>query len=66
VYFDYVSDILSNISPICRVEFQKLGDDLEYAKSKGDMDKYDGIATQIKESYRQCGSVCFICLHPCM
>jgi len=66
VYFDYVSDILSNISPICRVEFQKLGDDLEYAKSKGDMDRYADIAAQVKESYRRCGAVCFICLHPSM
>lgn len=55
-----MSNILSNISPICRIEFQKFGDDLEYAKSRGDMDGYDNIAEQIKESYRRCGSVCFM------
>ncbi|XP_024627389.1 uncharacterized protein [Medicago truncatula] len=53
-YESYIS--LHKILKEYRVEFQKLGDDLESAKSKGDMDRYNDIATQIRESYRQCGS----------
>lgn len=50
---------------ICRNEFQQLGDDLVYAKGR-DMDRYYDILEQLKESYRRCGPVCFLQLHPFM
>ncbi|XP_058743563.1 uncharacterized protein LOC131616291 isoform X1 [Vicia villosa] len=53
-YESYLS--LNKILEDYKIEFQKFGDDLEYAKSRGDMDGYDNIAEQIKESYRRCGS----------
>lgn len=53
-YESYLS--LNKILEDYRVEFQKLGDDLENAKSKGDMDRYEEIAAQVKESYRRCGA----------
>ncbi|XP_045787463.1 uncharacterized protein LOC123882865 [Trifolium pratense] len=37
-------------------EFNKLGVDLENAERSGNQDRYDGIAAQIMESYRRCGS----------
>ncbi|XP_004510345.1 uncharacterized protein [Cicer arietinum] len=52
-YESYLS--LNKILEDYRDEFQKLGNELEYAEKKGDMDRYDHIAAQIKESYRQCG-----------
>jgi len=33
-----------------------MGKDLEFAKGK-DMERYNNILTQLKESYRQCGEV---------
>lgn len=43
----------------CRKEFQKLGKDLEHAKDR-DMERYNNVLEQLKESYRQCGTVCSI------
>ncbi|XP_004510347.1 uncharacterized protein [Cicer arietinum] len=53
-YESYLS--LNKILVDYRDEFQKLGDELEYAKRKGDMDRYEDIAEQIKDSYRRCAS----------
>ncbi|KAL5062787.1 hypothetical protein RYX36_024524 [Vicia faba] len=52
-YESYVSlnKILQNYSN----EFQKLADDLELAKSKGDIDRYHHIVEQINESFGRCG-----------
>lgn len=51
----------NNIIPIiCRNEFQKLGKDLELAKGRGDEERYFDILGQLKESYQQCGTVCFV------
>ncbi|EXB34855.1 hypothetical protein L484_008115 [Morus notabilis] len=36
-------------------EFQKLGKDLEHAKGR-DMERYNNVLEQLKESYRQCGT----------
>lgn len=44
----------------CRNEFQKLGKDLEFAKGRGDKERYYDILGQLKESYLQCGTVCFV------
>lgn len=48
----------------CRNEFHKLGRDLENAKGK-DMEKYHSILGQLRESYRQCGTVSFILVVSC-
>ena len=53
-YESYLS--LNKILEEYKDEFQKLGDDLEYAKSKGNIDRYESIKAQIMESYRRCGS----------
>lgn len=51
----------NNIIPIiCRNEFQKLGEDLEVAKGRGDKERYFDILGQLKESFQQCGTVCFV------
>ncbi|KAK7389611.1 hypothetical protein VNO78_24788 [Psophocarpus tetragonolobus] len=51
-YDSYCS--LNKILESYRDEFQKLGNDLEYAKGR-DMDRYYDIVEQLKESYRRCG-----------
>lgn len=43
---------------MCRKKFNKLGKDLEIAKGK-DRERYYKLLGQLKESYHQCGSVCF-------
>ncbi|RDY01881.1 hypothetical protein CR513_14739, partial [Mucuna pruriens] len=51
-YDSYCS--LNKILESYRDEFQKLGNDLEYAKGR-DMGRYYDILEQLKESYRGCG-----------
>ncbi|GLT58348.1 hypothetical protein SLA2020_312480 [Shorea laevis] len=51
-YDSYCS--LNKILESYRIEFQKLGEDLEF--SEGNMEKYNKIVAQLRESYRQCGS----------
>ncbi|XP_045787462.1 dentin sialophosphoprotein-like [Trifolium pratense] len=53
-YQSYLS--LHKILMDYRDEFNKLGVDLENAERSGNQDRYDGIAAQIMESYRRCGS----------
>jgi hypothetical protein len=47
------------IPVICRNEFYDLGKELDSAKDR-DMERYYDILVQLKESYHQCGMVCFI------
>ncbi|KAK7255530.1 hypothetical protein RIF29_28943 [Crotalaria pallida] len=51
-YESYCS--LNKILESYRNDFQKLGNDLEYAKGR-DMDRYYDIVGQLRESYQRCG-----------
>lgn len=52
-YDSYCS--LNKILESYRKGFQKLGKDLEHAKDR-DMERYNNVLEQLKESYRQCGT----------
>jgi hypothetical protein len=55
-----IVSLKNNLIPvICRTKFQKLGKDLEFAKGR-DMERYFDTLGQLKQSYRQCGTVCFV------
>lgn len=56
--FGLFSNYIWTLDVVCRNEFHKLGKDLESAKGR-DMDRYHNILMQLKESYSQCGMVCF-------
>lgn len=51
----YISNFMSIT---CRNKFHKLGKDLDFAKGK-DMERYSKLLVQLKDSYRQCGTVWF-------
>lgn len=53
-YDSYCS--LNKILESYRNEFQKLGKDLEFAKGRGDKERYYDILAQLKESYQLCGT----------
>nr|POF18774.1 hypothetical protein CFP56_46548 [Quercus suber] len=53
-YDSYCS--LNKILESYRNEFQKLGKDLEFAKVRGDKERYYDILAQLKESYQLCGT----------
>lgn len=52
-------DYSNVISVMFRNDFQKMGKDLEFAKGR-DMERYNKILQQLKESYRHCGAVCIM------
>ncbi|KAJ9179300.1 hypothetical protein P3X46_011108 [Hevea brasiliensis] len=63
-YEEYVQEYRDKYDSYCslnkilenyRKDFQKLGNDLEFAKGR-DMDRYHKILLQLKESYRHCGA----------
>ncbi|KAI3416639.1 Occludin_ELL domain-containing protein [Psidium guajava] len=46
---------LNKILENYRSEFEKMGKDLEFARGR-DIERYNNILTQLKESYRKCGA----------
>ncbi|KAG8643335.1 hypothetical protein MANES_11G028800v8 [Manihot esculenta] len=67
-YKEYVQEYRDKYDSYCslnkilenyRNDFQKMGKDLEFAKGR-DMDRYNKILQQLKESYRHCGAVCIM------
>lgn len=58
VLLGLLSNYICTLDVVCRNKFHKLGKDLESAKGR-DMDRYHNILVQLKESYSQCGMVCY-------
>lgn len=57
--FEIVSLKTLSTPIVYRNEFHKLEKDLHSTKGR-DMERYNDIKGQLKESYRQCATVCFI------
>ncbi|KAI4330668.1 hypothetical protein MLD38_028932 [Melastoma candidum] len=47
---------LNKILENYRNQFQKIGNDLESARGRGDIEKYNKILARLRDSYRKCGS----------